>query len=325
MLMARGPRPSRFSQPYSAREALWWILKNAAGPPPCRWSRLRSLPTDSLRHVIKPRLSLGFVGDILPLRKTVASLDPAVRQFFAGVDYVIGNFEGTLVDDRPPWVFMGQPHDDAALALLRQLAAPERTVLLCANNHSLDYGVDTYRASVRQLRSRGYTVADHEWPCQRLVEGVSVVAGTAWSNQRRADFAPLAKIAADPPKASPFRILCPHWGYELEHVPRRAQITDGDNWLRKWSLVVGHHSHTPQPIVERSCPDRHRVIAYSLGNFTFAYNLTHHRRGLVVRVDIGPGPDGGWDVGRLRWARVESVFTSRHRVQIRLCQRFPSA
>lgn len=314
--MSRGRRPSRFGQPYPAREALLWVVKNVVGPSAGLRTGSLSLPMDSVRGGISTRLSLGFVGDILPLRKTVASLDGAVVEFFAGVDYLVGNFEGTLVDGPRPWVFMGQPHDDAALTVLRSLAAPERTVLLCANNHSLDYGVDAYRASVQRLRAHGYLVADHEQPCRRLDYGVSIAAGTAWSNQRADRFAPLATVAADPPTASPFRILCPHWGYELEREPRPEQIADGDGWLRAWDLIVGHHSHTPQPIVERPGPARSRVIAYSLGNFTFAYNLKHHRHGMVVRVDIGPGCDGRWQVGRLRWARIGLVFTARRRARI---------
>lgn len=316
VLVGRARRSFRFCQPYPAREALRWIVKNLAGPPGRRRTGLRWLPMDSVRDDIIPRLSLGFVGDILPLRGTRASLDPSVTDFFAGVDYLIGNFEGTLVEGRPPWVFVGQPHGESVLTLLRSLAAPERTVLLCANNHSLDYGFDAYRASVRRLRARGYVVADHARPCQHLAEGLSIAAGTAWSNRWADEFAPLADIAAHPPAASAFRILCPHWGYELEREPRPEQVAVGDRWLRTWDLVVGHHSHTPQPIVERPAPDRPRVIAYSLGNFTFAYNLTHHRHGMVVRVDLGPDRDDRWRVGRLRWARLELVFTARRRARL---------
>jgi hypothetical protein len=167
---------------------------------------------DSVRNRVTTQLSLGFVGDVLPLRKTVASLDPTVTDFFSGVDYLVANFEGTLVEGRAPWVFMAQPHDDTTLQVLRLLAAPERTVLLCANNHSLDYGFDAYCDSVRQLRARGYLVADYRQSCLSLNHAVSIAAGTAWSNQPSDRFAPLAAIAAAPPVASPFRILCPHWG-----------------------------------------------------------------------------------------------------------------
>lgn len=313
--MRERPTRRRFSQPYPAREALYWLFKNLAGPPR-RVMPFAPLGPDVVLNPVEPRLSIAFVGDLLPTRHVHVSVDSAARAFLAGADWLVGNLEGPIVDGPVPWVFMGQAHDPDILGLLATLAPPERTVLLCANNHAADYGRAVHERSLALLQKAGIRSAgDRSRPTVELAPEVSVTAGTAWSNHPQ-DF--LAPLPSTPPRSGGLRILAPHWGYELETVPRPAQIVQGERWLRHWDAVVGHHSHTPQPVVAREQRGIRRAIAYSLGNFTFAYDLPHHRRGRMLRMEAGRRADGSWAVGRLRWAPIVLRFAGRRRATVTL-------
>ena len=308
-------RRRRFAQPYPAGEALYWLVKNLAGPPraPIPFAPVGS---DVVLNAVVPALSLAFIGDILPTRHLTVTVAPEVQAFIGRADWLVGNLEGPVVDGRVPWVFMGQPHTPAILDLLGTLARPERTVLLCANNHAADYGWRVHESSLAFLRRGGIRCAgERAEPTAVLTPEVAVTAGTAWSNHPQ-DF--LAPLPAAPPSGFALRILTPHWGYELETVPRPGQIEQGERWVRTWDAVVGHHSHTPQPVAAPRVGAVRRPIAYSLGNFTFAYDLANHRHGRILRLEVGPTATGDWAVGRLRWAPIVLRFERGSRATVAL-------
>lgn len=139
--------------------------------------------------------------------------------------------------------------------------------------------------------------------------------------------------------AKRFNILFPHWGYENErYVRKRIQkdakalttaeeqsytryqkmirnclnkeiLPDPDG--RKWDLIFGHHSHTPQPImkVEDTTENQvkfHKLIAFSGGNFTSGANIIRRKKhiyGTIVKCDIGPLKDCRTQlaVGKVEW------------------------
>jgi hypothetical protein len=311
--MSNPRRRCRFAQPYPPGEALFWIVKNLSGPLR-RPIPFQPVGPDVVLNAIEPRLTLGFVGDIMPTRRVSVTVDGGVRRFLHEVDWLVGNLEGPIVHSRPPWVFMGQAHTPDILDLLGELAPPERMVLLCANNHAADYGREVHERSLAILRRHGILCpGDRSLPTVSLTPAVSLTAGTAWSNHEQ-DF--VAPLPATPPCSGGFRILCPHWGYEIETVPRPSQVAQGERWLQAWDLVVGHHSHTPQPVATCAVGSTHRAIAYSLGNFTFGYDIGHHCRGVALRVEVGPMADGTWAVGRLRAVPTQLRFSSRTRATV---------
>jgi poly-gamma-glutamate capsule biosynthesis protein CapA/YwtB (metallophosphatase superfamily) len=276
------------------------------------------VPRDTVLNRVVPEMRLGFIGDILPLRDARFTIDPEVRGFLRDVDYLVGNFEGTLTGPAVRSVFMAQAHKDDTLELLNTLAPANRTVLLCANNHSGDFGKEGYHHSVQRLRASGYRVTGEACHRQlRLRSGIELAAGTAWSNRPAQFVADLDTASLREGSNGSFGVLCPHWGYELETTPRRRQISQAADWLRRWDLVVGHHSHTPQPLVVSSTPDGRRLVAYSLGNFTFGYDLRHHCQGIALIVDIGRGQDGQHQVGRVAWIKTMIDFGRARRARVR--------
>ena len=305
-----------FSQPYGLRDAAAWLLHNVAGPSRRHADLTSGVPSGVIANPIRPALTIAFVGDVLPFRGAAYRVSDALREFLEAADYLVANFEGTIVEGRrprPPRVFMGQAHSMQVIDFLADLFPPERTVLTCANNHAPDYGRELFDRSRALLEARGFvTIGSVEDSAVLIDDVVAVATGTDWLNRptdyvQRLDPAPLLQADAA------FRVLCPHWGYELESFPRPAQVRRATLFLERCDMIVGHHSHCPQPITlhDGGGPAARRLVAYSLGNFTFGYNLRHHVHGIVLRVSVGPRWDGTWAVGRVDWRPIVIRFAQR--------------
>jgi capsule synthesis protein PGA_cap len=314
-----------FSQPYTWREALAWVANNLVGPSDRHCGLSPEIESGTMANPIAPELTVGFVGDIMPWGAVQLRVADEVRAFFAGVDFLAGNLEGTIVTGRAPHVFMGLAHTDAVLDLLAELHPPERTVLSCANNHAADYGWALFRRSYEMVRERGFVPIGLADEAIAILGGkVAIAASTAWSNRPCAYVARLGELAEGllAKEGPPFCILCPHWGYELQAYPHPRQIAEAQRLLGRWGMIVGHHSHCPQPVSLYGplTGGERRLVAYSLGNFTFGLNLQKHLRGVVVKVALGPGPDGRWRVGRVDWQRVAVRFMGRSRAVVTLAE-----
>jgi hypothetical protein len=312
-------RPRRyFAQPYSLPEALAWVKHNLLGPSQRHRELTASLPPDAMLNPIEPRLTIAFVGDVLPLHGTRLEFGASLRRFLQDADVLVANFEGTVTRGAVKPVFMGQRQTSAVLDLLADLFPPERTVLTCANNHAGDYGWEQFRQSYELLRSRGFLpIGRTDQPAVVVNDEVLIACCTAWSNQ------PCGYVVAENEidrlrVEVPYRILCPHWGYELQAYPHPAQIANARRLLQRWDMIAGHHSHCPQPVTSYANDRGSQLVAYSLGNCTFGYRLRHHLRGVVLKIEIGPGADGRWSTGRASWRHTEVRFRDRRRAVVQL-------
>jgi hypothetical protein len=314
-----------FSQPYTWREALAWVANYLIGPSQRHRGLSPEIESGTVANPIAPELTVGFVGDIMPWGTVELRVADDVRAFLAGVDVLVGNLEGTIVTGRPPHVFMGLAHTEAVLELLAELHPPERTVLSCANNHAADYGWALFRRSYELLGKRGFVPIGLADEAVAILGGkVAIAASTAWSNRPCAYVARLGELAPVPPaqEGPQFRILSAHWGYELQSYPHPRQITEAQRLLGEWDMIVGHHSHCPQPVSLYGplAGGERRLVAYSLGNFAFGLNLQKQLRGRVVRAALGPGRDGRWQVGRVAWQRTAVRFVGRSRALVTVAE-----
>ena len=97
-----------------------------------------------------------------------------------------------------------------------------------------------------------------------------------------------------------FNILYPHWSYELELNPRPKIVDIGNETIKKFDAIIGHHSHCPQPISVFN-NDVNKLIAYGLGDFCIWEKLKHYLYGIVLKVEIGQNDDGVWQIGNINW------------------------
>jgi len=229
----------------------------------------------------------------------------------------VGNFEGVLADPRAPQVFMGQRHGLEVFDFLAALAPTAQVLPGVANNHAADYGRAQLTHSCRLLNSRGIQVFGLADQPAVLVSGaVLIAAGTEWSNRPAGYVARLEQLGGLGPGS--FRILYPHWGYEMQAYPHPRQVAACGRELAGWHMIVGHHSHWPQPVTLHETEGRRRVVAYSLGNFTFGLRLAKHQRGTVLVVRLGPGADGRWTAGGIQWQQVAIRFFRGGRAEVEL-------
>lgn len=292
----RKSRSQWFSTPYSFLEKISWIRNNILGPSK-RYKELTNfIPQHVKLNAIEPKIKLAFVGDILPVGERELRFDPGLSRFLQDVNFLIGNFEGTI--SKAGKVFMGQAHSERILSDLEKLFPPEKTVLSLANNHSGDFGLNEFNKSCQLLKNHGYlTVGKIDEPSIVLEDAINLTTATTWSNRPCSYVSSLNNIDKNLNPESRFNILCPHWGYELQLYPNPGQIRLAMKLLRKWDMIIGHHSHCPQPVAKES----KKLIAYSLGDFSIGKNLRNYLHGIVIKTEIGPNDQGRWQAGDVEW------------------------
>ena len=300
------------AKPYPPREAFGLVWRNLAGASFRNPHDLRFTPRHTRLNDIHPQLTLGLGGDVMSMFGKALRFAPEVAGFFSPCDKVLLNFEGVITEQRQ--ISPDQKHTRPILGALDGLATRDKLVLSLANNHTGDFGEAECRRSLSMLHDEGFTAFGlTESPFIDLHERLRVATGTRWSNREGNHLAWLR----DPTqyvRPGAFNLLYPHWGYELEVYPRRDLVAQMGDWLTSFDAVVGHHSHTPQPItVQRGADGVRHLAAYSLGDLCFgmAYaklpTFKYYAYGLIARATLGPlvsAPDR-WAIGELSWSFVE--------------------
>ncbi len=205
-----------------------------------------------------------------------------VKRYFTSDDLTVANFEVALTDKRverhkgdgETYHFFGDP------AVAKSLPAAGIDVVTLANNHTYDYGRAGFDDTTRALDAVGVDYvgtgdategSDYDFRVIRHVKGVGVglVGYQAWADtpafraKVRTDFSTL--------RAEGAQVVIPyfHWGIESENRPYDVQRS-----LAKFAIdqgadaVIGTHPH----VLQSMSTYRGRLIAYSLGNFSFGGN-----------------------------------------------------
>lgn len=280
------------------------------------------------------RVVVAFTGDLMLDRDvefamaTVSATYPfdAAAPLFEGVDYAVGNLEGTFTDVGAPmakkYVFATDPALAAGLA-----ATPFRVVTL-ANNHATDYGIEGLARTIETLEAHGirwFGAGRDEAEARRgLVvtaegqPGIAYLGYNAFPEVHWADGAAggvarasveavredVARMRAQP--GVDFIVVTLHAGDEYRHEVNEEQRAIARAAVEAGAdLVVGHHPHVLQPVEAY----RDRFILYSLGNFVFDLDADD-------LATLGEGPFQGavavvtFEVGRppaleIRAARID--------------------
>ena len=192
-----------------------------------------------------------------------------VKSIFAADDLTIANFEGTLTDSdaREDKTFAFKAPAEYAQILTSGSIEAVNT----ANNHSHDYGDQSYTDTLTALDNEGITHFGYDDTAVMDIKGVKVgLVGIYELNDHLGREQQLkdniAKVKAD---GAELVIVIFHWGNETETVPDTNQMTLGRLAIDKGAdLVCGHHPHVLQGIETY----KGKNIVYSLGNFCFGGN-----------------------------------------------------
>ena len=189
-----------------------------------------------------------------------------VKSIFSKDDLTIANFEGTLTEstEREDKQFAFK----APASYANILTAGSVEAVNTANNHSHDYGEESFNDTLKALDAANILHFGYDETAVTEVKGVKVgLVGIYELNDHLGREEQLkqniAKVKQD---GAQLIVVIFHWGNEKEEVPDENQKTLGHLAIDEGAdLVCGHHPHVLQGIEEY----KGKNIVYSLGNFCF--------------------------------------------------------
>lgn len=192
-----------------------------------------------------------------------------VRSILEKDDLSIVNMEGTLTESTTrkdkTFAFKAPPEYASILSGSSVEAAN------LANNHSYDYGEQSYTDTVEALENAGVATFGYENVKILEIKGIKVGLTGIYELAEHLEKKQQVQenIAALKKSGAQLIIVNFHWGMEKEYVPNETQkelaryaVDEGAD------LVIGHHPHVLQGIEKY----KDKYIAYSLGNFCFGGN-----------------------------------------------------
>jgi hypothetical protein len=311
---------------YSLKEAFVWLGHFIFGPKINNKRRIEIIPKSYVLNEISPEYTLSFIGDIMDLSFKDLVIDQSVKSFIRGSDFLIGNFEGIITSETKE--IIDKRHKPQILDALKTVFPPNKTYLSVANNHGGDFGPRSFLNSLNQLMEKGFNVfGTRKNPFIDINDRIRILGGTQWSNHPcnyLYDLLEPEKYL----KENSFNIIYPHWGYELELDPRTITIKKGKALLDKFDVVIGQHSHCPQPISYYSNGGISKLIAYSLGDFCFGWELKKlkwemFRYGIAIRAEIGLNNNDILQIGKVNWTFLKSKPLNKEKFIVNTVKNIP--
>lgn len=192
-----------------------------------------------------------------------------VKSIFSADDLTIANMEGTLTTlttrEDKQFAFKAPPEYAGILS------SGNVEAVNMANNHSHDYGEQSYTDTLSALDNEGIVHFGYEETAVMDVKGIKVGLVGIYELNDHLERTQQVKdnIAKVKEEGAQLIIVIFHWGNEKEEVPDSNQTTLGRLAIDEGAdLVCGHHPHVLQGIETY----KGKNIVYSLGNFCFGGN-----------------------------------------------------
>ena len=192
-----------------------------------------------------------------------------VKSVFEADDLTIVNMEGTLTesDSRQDKTFAFKGPGEFTQILT---SGSVETANL-ANNHSHDYGDQSYTDTINYMEEVGITTFGYDRTAVVDVNGVKVgLVGTyELADGMGCEAGMIENIKKVESEGAQVVIVSFHWGMEKENYPNDNQKSLAHSAIDNGAdLVLGHHPHVLQGIEKY----KGKNIVYSLGNFCFGGN-----------------------------------------------------
>ena len=276
------------------------------------------------------------------------------RPYVEGADYAVANLETTLSTEGP---YSGYPAFRSPAALAEDLKELGFDLMLTANNHCLDRGYSGLTATLDALDGAGLahvgTYASQEDAASPVhladvggiqvaflgytygTNGIPLPSGKEYAvNLFNTDYMTTlstpdtqrleADLAAARALDTDLIAVMIHWGVEYQTTQNSYQEELADLLIANGAdLVLGGHSHVPQPIETRTVTaadgtQRTGFVCYSLGNFISSQvdPLTDTTAVLTLELTLdhetGEAGVTGWSYAPMLMVRrdgTERVFT----------------
>ena len=192
-----------------------------------------------------------------------------VKSIFDADDLTIVNMEGTLTEETSrqdkTFAFKG----NGSYAQVLSEGGVEAANL--ANNHSHDYGDQSYIDTIGYLGTEGIVSFGYDRTAVMDVNGVKVglVGVYELADGMECEDEMISYIQSVEAEGAQIVIVSFHWGVEKEYYPDDTQVALAHSAIDNGAdLVLGHHPHVLEGIEEY----KGKNIVYSLGNFCFGGN-----------------------------------------------------
>ena len=231
-------------------------------------------------------LTLSFTGDVTLASYEGASYENSfeeyydnygdgyffqnVRSIFEGDDLTISNLEGTFTTSTnrvdKEWTFKSDP------SYVSILTKGGIDCVNVANNHTKDYGDESYVDTLATLDTAGIHRFGNDYTTIVEVKGVKIGFSGIYECEEGLGCKDQAVSNVDKLKdAGAQIIICEfHWGDENSYTPNDIHTVLAEAVIDEGAdLVVAHHPHVLQGIATY----KGKYICYSLGNFCFGGNF----------------------------------------------------
>ena len=255
------------------------------------------IPTAELVTIAPKLKPIVFVGDVLLARNVEFLITKHGLSYpflntpsiFAVAPFVVGNFESAVLKNhvKTPSFVTTFSVNSKFLSLLPEAGF---THVSLANNHSLDYGTETFAHTVEKISTAGVLTFGH--PQNVSSSSVTIIEtggkkigllalNRIFSNLSWID---IQTIITDVNQNTDYLIVYVHWGEEYVLKHSAAQEEFAVKLLDAGvDAIIGHHPHVTQDIQIHN----NKPIFYSLGNFLFdQYFSVDVTQGLVVQFEI---------------------------------------
>ncbi len=215
-----------------------------------------------------------------------------IAYFLNNSDVLFGNLESVISDKGNNvgsiYSFRADPKS------MEGLIYSGFNIISIANNHSFDYTREAFKDSLIRLQEvgilytgGGFSEEEAYSPTIKELKGTRIgflgytsvgssnweakenSPGIAWIDRYQMD--KLESQVAEARNKVDFLIVSFHFGQEYQKDPSDDQIIMAETAIDSGaSLVIGHHPHVLQPLIEYN----NGWIAYSLGNFVFDQNFS---------------------------------------------------
>ena len=234
-----------------------------------------------------PKAYVGTVGDDYEFPFA------HMRQYFENDDFTFINLEVVLgvgigQQAAKTFVFSG-PEEYVQIMTSSSVEA-----VTLANNHSEDFGTGGYENTKRVLEEHDIPYVEKKSTTIYVTEsGLTIGLYADCFNFSQSDIEENIAYLWD--QGVDIVICAFHWGAEGTYQPNDKQVRYAKTAIDAGAtLVVGHHPHVLQPIVEYNGG----LIYYSLGNFSFGGN-DHPKDydSAIIQQQIIRDPDGTVRIG----------------------------
>ena len=250
---------------------------------------------------------LSFVGDLMVsdsammfnrgFRSTYEinkSISKDIKKIFFDSDLVFGNLESSVDFSNNNFNYKKYQPYLADKVIINFLKDSGFNLINLANNHSLQYGKENYKSTVKELLNSGINVIgvknDSDIQVSKLVKcgdfNILFLGFCLKTQKIKKEL--IEKQLLQHKEEADVIILSLHWGDEHINHPSPEQVKFARSLIDSGvDVIIGHHSHVIQGVEKY----KSGIIAYGLGNFisdtgNFGFK---YRLGAILNLKIQPG------------------------------------